>query len=52
VRFPWLQVDADFIGAHAGDLGAHLGITRREAMGLASLARLYGVQVASFLDGL
>jgi hypothetical protein len=35
VRFPWLQVDADFIGAHAGDLGAHLGITRREAMGLA-----------------
>jgi hypothetical protein len=35
VRFPWLQVDADFIGAHAGDLGAHLGIGRREAMGLA-----------------
>jgi hypothetical protein len=35
MRFPWLQVDADFIGAHAGDLGAHLGIGRREAMGLA-----------------
>lgn len=35
MRFPWLQVDADFIGAHAGDLGAHLGISRREAMGLA-----------------
>jgi hypothetical protein len=28
-------VDADFIGAHAGDLGAILGISRREAMGLA-----------------
>jgi hypothetical protein len=27
-------VDADFIGAHAGDLGALLGISRREAMGL------------------
>lgn len=35
MRFPWLQVDADFIGAHAADLGAHLGISRREAMGLA-----------------
>lgn len=35
MRFPWLQVDADFIGAHAGDLGAHLGISRREALGLA-----------------
>lgn len=35
MRFPWLQVDADFVGAHAGDLGAHLGISRREAMGLA-----------------
>lgn len=35
MRFPWLQVDADFIGAHAGDLGAHLGIGRREALGLA-----------------
>lgn len=35
MRFPWLQVDADFIAAHAGDLGAHLGISRREAMGLA-----------------
>lgn len=35
MRFPWLQVDADFIGAHAGDLGAHLNISRREAMGLA-----------------
>lgn len=35
MRFPWLQVDADFIGAHAGDLGAILGVSRREAMGLA-----------------
>jgi hypothetical protein len=35
MRFPWLQVDADFIGAHAADLGAYLGISRREAMGLA-----------------
>lgn len=35
MRFPWLQVDADFIAAHAGDLGAHLGIGRREAIGLA-----------------
>lgn len=35
MRFPWLQVDADFIGAKASDLGAHLGISRREAMGLA-----------------
>jgi hypothetical protein len=35
MRFPWLQVDADFIAAHAGDLGAHLGISRREAIGLA-----------------
>lgn len=35
MRFPWLQVDADFIGAHAGDLAAHLEISRREAMGLA-----------------
>jgi hypothetical protein len=35
MRFPWLQVDADFIAARAGDLGAHLGISRREAMGLA-----------------
>ena len=35
MRFPWLQVDADFVAAHAGDLGAHLGISRREAMGLA-----------------
>lgn len=35
MRFPWLQVDADFIGAHAGDLGVLLGISRREAMGLA-----------------
>lgn len=35
MRFPWLQVDADFISAHAGDLGAHLGISRREAIGLA-----------------
>lgn len=34
MRFPWLQVDADFIAAHAGDLGALLGISRREAMGL------------------
>ena len=35
MRFPWLQVDADFIGAKASDLGALLGISRREAMGLA-----------------
>lgn len=35
MRFPWLQVDADFIGAKASDLGAHLNISRREAMGLA-----------------
>ena len=35
MRFPWLQVDADFIAAHAGDLAAHLGISRREAIGLA-----------------
>lgn len=35
MRFPWLQVDADFIAAHAGDLGSHLGISRREALGLA-----------------
>lgn len=35
MRFPWLQVDADFIGAHAADLGALLGVSRREAMGLA-----------------
>lgn len=35
MRFPWLQVDSDFIAAHAGDLGAHLGISRREAIGLA-----------------
>lgn len=35
MRFPWLQVDADFIAAHAADLGAHLGISRREAIGLA-----------------
>lgn len=35
MRFPWLQVDADFIAAHAGDLGAYLGISRREAIGLA-----------------
>lgn len=35
MRFPWLQVDADFIAAHAGDLGSHLGISRREAIGLA-----------------
>jgi hypothetical protein len=35
MRFPWLQVDADFIAAHAGDLAGYLGISRREAMGLA-----------------
>lgn len=35
MRFPWLQVDADFIAAHAGDFGAHLGVSRREAMGIA-----------------
>jgi hypothetical protein len=35
MRFHWLQVDADFIAAHAGDLAAHLGISRREAIGMA-----------------
>lgn len=35
MRFPWLQVDADFIGAKAADLGTYLRISRREAMGLA-----------------
>lgn len=35
MRFPWLQVDSDFIAAHAADLAAHLDITRREAIGLA-----------------
>jgi len=35
MRFPWLQVDADFIAAHAGELGVLLGISRREAIGLA-----------------
>lgn len=35
MRFPWLQVDADFIAAHAGDLAVRLGVSRREAMGLA-----------------
>jgi hypothetical protein len=35
VRFPWLQVDTDFIDAKAAELGALLGISRREAAGLA-----------------
>lgn len=34
MRFPWLQVDADFREAKAGDLGALLDISRREAVGL------------------
>lgn len=35
MRFPWLQVDSDFIESKAGELGALLGISRREASGLA-----------------
>lgn len=35
MRFPWLQVDSDFISSKASDLGALLGISRREALGLA-----------------
>lgn len=34
MRFPWLQVDVDFLEATAGDLGAMLGVSRREAVGL------------------
>ena len=34
MRFPWLQVDSDFREAKAGDLGALLDISRREAIGL------------------
>lgn len=35
MRFPWLQVDLDFITAHSRDLSALLGVSRREAIGLA-----------------
>lgn len=35
MRFPWLQVDSDFISSRASELGALLGISRREALGLA-----------------
>lgn len=35
MRFPWLQVDLDFITAHSRDLAALLGVSRREAIGLA-----------------
>lgn len=35
MRFPWLQVDADFIAARAGELAVHLGVSRREAIGIA-----------------
>jgi hypothetical protein len=35
MRPPWLQVDMEFVEAKAGDLGALLGISRREAVGLA-----------------
>lgn len=35
MRFPWLQVDTDFIDSKASELGALLGVSRREAAGLA-----------------
>lgn len=35
MRPPWMQVDMGFVEAKAGDLGALLGISRREAVGLA-----------------
>lgn len=35
MRFPWLQVDVDFIGSRSKDLAALLRVSRREAIGLA-----------------
>jgi hypothetical protein len=33
MRFPWLQLESDFLEAKAGDLAALLGISRYEAIG-------------------